>query len=170
MEPTPLQRALKVAPDKATAAKARPEQEFFCFKLGDLQLAVPSENVREVLRATTMTPLPRSPPFIVGVCGQRGEVLPVMDLLRFLGKGEARIASRSRLFVGVAQSYVTAVIADAVVGLERFALADILPPPMGADVSSEHLTGVVQTKNGRLISLLNFTKVLQAARQRAVAR
>lgn len=171
MEPTPLQRALQGAPERAPPVKGRPEQEFFFFKLGELRLGVPSENVREVIRAGPLTPLPRTPSFIVGVCGHRGEVLPVLDLLRFLGKGEARIHPRTRLFVGTAGTFITGVVTDAVVGLQRVPVQDIMPPPMSGDLSSEHFLGVVTRAHSQEVtSLLHFAKVLQTARARAVAR
>lgn len=165
---TPLQNALAMAPERAAAGKTRSEQEFFCFRVGNLRLGVPSENVREVIRAGILTPLPRSPAFLMGVCGHRGEVLPVMDILRFLGKGEARLGPRSRLCVGISGTFIAAVVADQVIGLRRIAVADILPPPMGGDASSEHLMGLVTGQESW--SLLNFNKLFSAARQRAVAR
>ena len=169
MEPTPLQRALQEAPERAQPEEGRAEREFFFFRLGELRLAVPSENVREVIRSGPLTPLPRAPPFILGVCGHRGEVLPVLDLLRFLGKGESRAHARARLFVGTAGTYVTGVVADTVVGLKRLPLAEILPPPLGGEISPEHCLGVwIQGQEVTL--LLHFTKVLQTARQRAVMR
>lgn len=160
-----------MAPDRAVAAQARPEQEFFCFRVGELRLGVPSENVLEVLRAGLLTPLPRTPSFIMGVTGHRGEVLPVVDLLRFLSKGEARIGPRTRLFVGITGSYVAGVVADTVLGLRRIPVSEILPPPLGGDAAAEHLLGVVQGSTSQdAINLLNFSKLLQTARQRAVAR
>ncbi len=171
MNPTPLQRALRIAPDRAVAAQARPEQEFFCFRVGNLRLGVPSENVLEVLRAGLLTPLPRAPSFLLGVTGHRGEVLPVMDLLRFLAKGEARIMPRTRIFVGVSGTYVCGVVADTVLGLRKFLVSDILPPPIGADAATEHMLGVVAGPTAEeAINLLNFSKLLQTARQRAVTR
>jgi purine-binding chemotaxis protein CheW len=171
VEPTPLQRALKSAPDRTTAAQLRPEQEFFCFKVGDLRLGVPSDTVLEVFRAGRLTPLPRTPAFVMGVTGHRGQVLPVLDLLRFLGKGEARVGARTRLFVGASGPFVSAVVADSVIGLRRILASDILPPPLGGDAAAEHLMGVVQPgARGEGVSLLNFSKLLQMARQRAVLR
>jgi purine-binding chemotaxis protein CheW len=149
----------------------QPERELFCFRLGDFNMAVPSENVREVTRIGPLTPLPRAPAFLMGIFGHRGEVLPVLDLLRFLSKGEARIHSRSRILVGVAGSYVTAVVADSVIGLRKVRESEILPPPMGGDVPAEYLLGVVKPEvNTESLILIAFAKVLQAARQRAVAR
>lgn len=171
LEPTPLQRALKAAPDRASVGQARAEQEFFCFKVGELRLGVPSDTVLEVFRAGRLTPLPRMPAFVMGVTGHRGQVLPVLDLLRFLGKGEARVGDRTRLFVGTSGAFVSAVVADSVIGLRRILASDILPPPMGGDSAAEHLMGVVQPgARGEGIALLNFTKLLQSARQRAVVR
>ncbi|QAT85242.1 frizzy aggregation protein A [Corallococcus coralloides] len=168
---SPLQRALRMAPDRTVAAQARPEQEFFCFRVGELRFGVPSENVLEVLRAGLLTPLPRTPSFILGVTGHRGQVHPVVDLLRFLSKGEARIGPRTRIFVGVSGSYVSGVVADTVLGLRRIPVADILPPPLGGDQAAEHLLGVVQGSGpADGLNLLNFSKLLQTARQRAVVR
>ncbi len=132
---------------------------------------MPSENVLEVLRAGLLTPLPRAPSFLLGVTGHRGEVLPVMDLLRFLAKGEARIMPRTRIFVGVSGTYVCGVVADTVLGLRKFLVSDILPPPIGADAATEHMLGVVAGATAEeSINLLNFSKLLQTARQRAVTR
>jgi purine-binding chemotaxis protein CheW len=160
-----------MAPDRAVAAQARPEQEFFLFRVGELRLGMPSDNVREVLRTGLLTPLPRTPSFLLGVTGHRGEVLPVMDLLRFLGKGEARVGPRTRLFIGTSGTHQVGVVADAVYGLRRIPIADILPPPLGGDAAVEHLIGVVEgTTPQEGFALLNFTKLLQSARQRAVVR
>ena len=152
-------------------AKPIPEQEYFCFTLGDLQFGIASEDVLEVLRAGPLTPLPKTPPFILGVCAHRGDVLPVLDVLRFLGTGEARVTPRSRLFVGMSGSYVAGMVADAIVGLRRFPLAQILPVPLGGSNASEYLSGVVNPgARGETILLLNLSKMLHATRRRAVNR
>ncbi len=171
MSENPLQRALRQAPDRASAVQAQAEQELFCFRLGDLKLAVSSQNVLEVIRAGVVTPLPKSPAFILGVCGHRGAVIPVLDLLRFLGKGEARLGLRTRMFLGISGTYVAGVVTDSVVGLRKFPVSGILPPPMGGDSATEHLSGVVVVPgDSSTTSILNLAKVLSAARQRAVSR
>ena len=169
VQPTPLQNALKQAPERPTAQLARPDQEFFIFRIGELTLAVESSHVREVTRMGPMTPLPRTPSFVLGVVGQRGQVLPVVDLLRFLGQGESKPTSRSRLFIGEAGSFVVAFVADAVVGLRRIFVADKLPAPVGSG-TNEFLDGVVQSREFGTLSLLNLPHVVQAARVKAVSR
>ncbi|MGQ0504428.1 MAG: chemotaxis protein CheW [Myxococcaceae bacterium] len=160
-----------MAPERATAGKAKVEQEFFCFRLGPLRIGVPSENVREVVRVGPLTPLPRCPSFVLGVVGHRGEVLPLIDLLRFFGKGETQIGPRTRLFIAASGTYVAAVAADTVIGLQRISVDQILAAPMSGDAAAEHLLGIVNPERGdEALSLLNFSKLLVAARQRAVAR
>lgn len=127
--------------------------------------------MREVTRLAPLTPLPRMVSYVLGVFGHRGEVLPVIDLLRFFGKGEARVAPRTRLFVGVSGTLTAAVVVDTVVGLKRIPVEEILAPPLGGDGSSEHLLGVVNAREREgSLTLLDLSKLLQAARQRAVSR
>ncbi len=171
MDSTSLQRAIQSAPARGTPEKAIPEQEYFCFKLGDFQFGVPSKHVLEVLRAGPLTPLPKTPVFILGVCAHRGDVVPVLDVLRFLGKGEARLGSLTRLFVGFSGTYVAGMVADSIIGLRRFLLADVLPVPLGGSGASEHLSGVVKPGlRSETIHLINLPKLLHSARQRAVTR
>lgn len=170
MEPSLLQRALANAPDRAAAQVARPEEEFFIFRVGELTLGVRSEHVREVTRMGPLTPLPRSPSFLLGVVGHRGEVVPLVDLLRFLGQGESRPTSRSRLFISDTNDHVVGFLADQVVGLRRIFVADKLPAPAGAGTAQEFLEGVVQSRELGSLSLLHLPRVVASARQKSVAR
>jgi purine-binding chemotaxis protein CheW len=159
-----------VAPERATVAASRPEEELFVFRVGDLVLGVHSPTVREVARLGPLTPLPRAPSFVLGVVGHRGEVISLLDLLRFLGQGELRPSARSRLFISVSGNAVVGFLADQVIGLRRVYVADKLPPPVGGGVSHEFLDGVVQSREFGTLNLLNLTRVVAAARQKVVAR
>ena len=76
-----------------------------------------------------------------------------------------------RLFIGTSGTYRVGVVADAVLGLRRIPVANILPPPLGGDSAVEHLLGVAEgASTQEAIALLHFSKLLQSARQRAVVR
>ena len=171
MNPTPLERALKGAPDQASPQAPRPEREFFFFRVDNLLLGVNSESVREVIRMGPLTPLPRMPAFVLGVVGHRGEVLPVIDLLRFLGQGELHPSPRARLFVGLAGTWSAAFLADEVMGLVKVAVEEILPPPLGTQLAGDQVLGVYRRPDDtRTATLLDLSRVFIAARQRAVIR
>lgn len=169
-EPSLLQRALANAPERSSAQVARPDEEFFVFRCGGLTLGVRSEDVREVTRMGPLTPLPRSPSFLLGVVGHRGEVVPLVDLLRFLSLGESRPTSRSRLFISDSSKHVVGFLADQVIGLRRIFVADKLPAPAGGGVTQEFIEGIVQSRELGALSLLQLPRVIASARQKSVAR
>ena len=159
------------APEKAVPRVERPEKEFFIFKLGPLLLGVDSVNAREVTRLGVITPLPRAASFVLGVAGHRGEVLPVIDLLRFFAQGESRPGSRILCFIGVNGGFAASFVADQVIGLRKVFVADILPAPVGGDIPSEHVQGVLNSAELKgMVTLLDLPRVLQTSRQRAVTR
>lgn len=170
MNETPLQRALAQAPERTPPRALDPDEEFFVFRLGVLTLGVVSTHVREVTRMGPLTPLPRTPSFMLGVVGHRGEVLPLVDLLRFFAQGEAKPSLRTRLFVGESEGFVTAFVTDGIIGLRRVMVAEKLPPPVSAGAQAEFVSGVVATKELGTLSLLDLVKVINAARGKAVTR
>jgi purine-binding chemotaxis protein CheW len=160
---------LNTAPTHAPVKAAAPGKEYFIFVLGDLTLGVVSSHAREVTRPGLLTPLPRLPAFVLGVVGHRGEVLPVIDLLRFLGQGEMQAAARKRLFIGSSQAFSAAFLADRVLGLRHLTDASVLPPPLGGAIPAEHLLGVVRD-GPRTLNLIDLPRLMQVARARIVTR
>ena len=171
LESTPLQRALQAAPERPSAVETVPEIELFCFRTGQFHFGFPSENVLEVIRAGPLTALPKVPTFILGVYAHRGEVLPVLGLLRFLSKGEEQIGNKTRFVIAVSGKYVAAIVADSVIGMRRYPLSQIDPIPLGSGEGEKHLAGVVRTdRPGEAILFLDAAQLLQGARGRAVPK
>ncbi|HYI02500.1 chemotaxis protein CheW [Hyalangium sp.] len=56
--------------------------EVLLFTLEGQRYALPSADVRELVRAVRLTPLPRAPDVVEGLLNLRGELLPVLDLRR----------------------------------------------------------------------------------------
>ncbi|RKG99080.1 purine-binding chemotaxis protein CheW [Corallococcus sp. CA053C] len=61
--------------------EARP-QEVLLFTLERQRYGLPVEDVRELVRAARLTPLPQAPDVVEGLLNLRGELLPVLDLRR----------------------------------------------------------------------------------------
>lgn len=171
LESTPLQRALQAAPERPSAVETVPEIELFCFRTGQFHFGFASENVLEVVRAGPLTALPKVPTFILGVYAHRGQVLPVLGLLRFLSKGEEQIGNKTRFVIAVSGKYVAAIVADSVIGMRRYPQAQIDPIPLGSGEGEKHLAGVVRTdRPGEAILFLDAAQLLQGARGRAVPK
>ena len=61
--------------------------------------AVPVENVREIVRVRTITPIPRTASCVRGVISLRGEIIQVIDLRLRLGLPPAALAKSNRIVV-----------------------------------------------------------------------
>ncbi len=168
-DPT-LKEALENAPARARPDVVRPDAEYFVFRIDSLLMGVASEQVREVTRLSALTALPRVPSFVLGVAGHRGEVFPLIDLLRFLGQGESRTSPRTRIFVAQTQGAVVGFVADEVIGLTRVFVDQKLPPPAATGPNSEFIDGVVNSREDGSMTLLNIGRIMQSARARVVSR
>ncbi|MCI0395703.1 MAG: chemotaxis protein CheW [Chloroflexi bacterium] len=88
--------------------------------LGGERYAVEVRHVREIYSLEQITPVPRTPSFVVGVFSARGRLLSVIDLRAFLGLPKLGL-SGSRKIVAV-----TAGDAHLEVGLLADAVVDVL--------------------------------------------
>jgi chemotaxis signal transduction protein len=102
-------------------------------------LAVPLTDMAGLTTDRTITPLPGSPPTMLGVAGLRGHLIPVYDLARVLGKGQAK---ESRWIVLAAGSPAFAVAVDRVDGHLR------VPREAIAEPTGETTHAVVHTRDG----------------------
>jgi purine-binding chemotaxis protein CheW len=76
--PVPARSPTSAAP---SAADARPRtREVLVFEVGGQAYGLPTADVRELVRAVAITPLPNAPAVIEGVVNVRGRVLPVLDV------------------------------------------------------------------------------------------
>ena len=61
-------------------AVAGSTREVLVFEVAGQTYGLPTDDVRELVRAVAITPLPSAPAVIEGVVNVRGRVLPVLDL------------------------------------------------------------------------------------------
>jgi purine-binding chemotaxis protein CheW len=135
-------------------------------------LAVPIEDVREILQVARMTPLPRTPGFIRGVMNLRGAVVPVIDLAARLGQGHTTLGRRSCVVVvqttcphdAAAESatppVVMGLLVDAVFEVFDRSSSEIeAAPALGTHIEPQYLRGITRA-GGQLISVLSLAHVL----------
>jgi purine-binding chemotaxis protein CheW len=145
--------------------------------VGDLVLAVPIGDVREILQVARLTPLPRTPAFVRGVMNLRGAVVPVIDLSVRLGYKSTELGRRSCIVVVECLSQPAdeshAPVASAM-GLLVDAVFDVFdrrtgeieaPPTLGTAVDPHYLRGITRAE-GALIGVLALTQVLGEAQLR----
>jgi len=134
-------QALAREPEKAQAADAQVEVlEFF---LAHEKYAVESRHIREVYPLENLTPLPCTPPFVLGIVNLRGEILSVLDLKKFFELPEKGLTDLNKVIVLEAESMLFGILADAVLGVRRISVAELQPSlPTLTAVREAYLRGV----------------------------
>jgi chemotaxis-related protein WspB len=103
------------------------------FHLGSTAYSVPADQVKEILPAVPLNPVPGAPEFVAGSMQYRGEILPVIDLCRIVtGRPAAKTFCRRIMVIHATKKneprligLIAEGVTDAVEDSEHPAPADI---------------------------------------------
>lgn len=90
------------------------------FRLGRSWLAVPKEDVREVIVPPKPTRVPNAKPWLSGVANVRGELLTIIDLPRLLGLDVEPDNRAQRVLVFNSERVPAGFLVDEVAGYRQF--------------------------------------------------
>jgi purine-binding chemotaxis protein CheW len=121
--------------------------EVVAFLLAHENYAIESSFVREVYPLKELTPLPGTPPFVLGVTSVRGQILSVVDLKKFFDLPEKGLTDLNKVIIVRADSMEFGILADAILGTRSITPAQIQPPlPTLTGIRSDYLRGVTQDR------------------------
>lgn len=141
--------------------------QYLTFQLSGQDYGIGIARVREIRAWERPTRLPHAPDYVEGVIHVRGKVLPILDLRRRFGLGDAERPPLS--VVVVVQSGATrgaasvGLVVDAVSDVCEIAAASIQPPPqLVAGIDAELVCGLC-SNGDRLLILLDIERLIQHA-------
>ena len=134
---------------KALARVPEPPQaqsdmlELLEFRLASERYALETRHVQEVQTLRELTPLPCTPPFLLGVVNVRSRVLPVLDIKKFFGLPEQGLTDLHRIILVRGHDLELGLLADVIVGVRKV-MADSLQPTLATltGIHAEYLKGV----------------------------
>jgi len=130
------------------------------FTIGGEDYGVDIQTVKEVIRITQITRLPKAPLFVKGVINLRGDIIPIIDLREKFGFNRQEYVNSSRIIVTEMKGKSVGMVVDSVTSVIRLNQDDIdPPPPLVGGLSEEYLNGVGKF-GGKLIVLLNIDRIL----------
>ena len=134
------------------------------FNLGSEDYAVEVLKVREIIRMTSITHIPNTPPSIEGIINLRGKVIPVVDLRLKFRMPPAEYTQRTCIIVvdvaGDGNRMLMGIVVDAVSEVSNIQPGDIeTTPDFGEGVAIPYLLGIAKCK-GKVKILLDIDKVL----------
>ncbi len=140
--------------------------QFLTFRLGEEVFGVGVLKVREVLDVISVTRVPQTPAFMLGVINLRGSVVPVVDLRRKFGLPLAEKSRDSCIIVLEVdlEGEVTVIgaLADAVEEVLDLDQDQIEPAPkLGTRLKTEFILGMGKRGEGFVI-LLDMDRVFSA--------
>ena len=150
--PEEIKRILK-SRAKALAREAPGERgaeesiEVLAFLLASESYAIDLRHVGEVYPLKELTPLPGTPPFVLGITSVRGHILSVIDLKKFFDLPAKGLTDLNKVIIVGADSMEFGILADAILDTRSIPLAEILPPlPTLTGIRAEYLRGVTKDR------------------------
>jgi purine-binding chemotaxis protein CheW len=137
------------------------------FRIGRETFGLPISIVREIVRVPDITSVPNAPDYIEGVINLRGRIIPVVDLRKRFGEKVGEPSKKNRVIVVELEGRSIGLIVNSASEVLKIPPSEIEAPH---DVFQEgelnYITGVGKLK-GRLVILLDLTRVLQRGELRA---
>ena len=132
------------------------------FVIGEELFGVDILSVQEIIRDTTITPIPDAPDFLEGVINLRGNIIPVIDLRKRLKLVQtAQVNPEGWIVILAVEGRMTGFVVDRVTKVLNVPADSIKPPPdiVVAGLKSQYIQGVCKLDQ-RLLILLNFSRIL----------
>jgi purine-binding chemotaxis protein CheW len=135
-------RARALAQPASSAAPGR-MLELLEFRLASERYALETRHVQNVHPLRELTPLPCTPPFVLGIVNVRGRILPVFDLKKFFELPEQGLTDLHRIILVQGNDLELGLLADVIVGVRSVA-ADSLQPslPTLTGIRADYLKGI----------------------------
>jgi len=121
--------------------------DIVAFEVAGQRYGLPTEIVREIVRAVSIHPLPRAPAIIEGVIDVRGTVVPVLDLRSRFRLPPRPVHPNDYLIVARAGPRTVALRADRASGplsLDPIEVSD----PKDASPKAELVSGIARHRDG----------------------
>ncbi len=142
----------KVLRQRALALAKEPEREgteegieIVEFLLARERYGIDASYVREVYPLNALTPVPCTPPFVLGMINVRGQIVSVIDMKKFFDLPDRGLGDLNKVIILRSEAMEFGILADEIVGMARLRpeeLQSSLPTLTG--IREEYLKGIAK--------------------------
>lgn len=134
--------------------------KYLTFRLAGEEYGLEILRVREIIGMMDITPVPRTPTFVLGVINLRGKVIPVTDLRQKFSMPAAERTPLSCIIVADVGKIEMGILVDSVSEVLNIDAERIdEPPAFGLEVNTDFILGMGKTSE-RVTILLDISKVI----------
>ncbi|MFB2553559.1 chemotaxis protein CheW [Ensifer soli] len=135
--------------------------EIIAFRLHDQEFCVKTTTIREIRGWAPSTPIPHSPPDVLGVMNLRGTVIPIIDLAYKLGMTSTVANERSAIVVAEVHNMVIGLVVDRVSDILTVRASEVQPvPEVTASFDRSYAEGIIANEHG-MICFLNLARMFK---------
>jgi purine-binding chemotaxis protein CheW len=143
--------------------------EIIAFRLNGQEFCVMTTTIREIRGWSASTPIPHSPPDVIGIMNLRGTVIPTIDLSSKLGMSPTVPNERSAIVVADVHSMVLGLLVDQVSDILTVRGEQIQPlPEVAASFDRGFSDGIITHDHG-MICFLNLARMFKPGEMNALA-
>ena len=140
-------RARALAREPLTEATVAECIELLEFSLAHETYGVETVYVRETRPLREITPVPCTPPFVLGLINVHGRIISVIDIKRFFDLPEKGLTDLNKVIIMHDGEMEFGILADSVLGVRAILLAELHPSlPTLTGVREEYLKGVTNDR------------------------
>ncbi len=132
-------------------------KSFVRFNVGNIDMAIPIEKIKEVIEVEDVSPVPGTPQYVKGMYNLRNSVIVVIDLKKKLEINTEDDSNR----VIVLENIPVGLVVTKLKGILRIEEENIQPAEGMAGVEESLLEGIIKTEKGEVIFILNIDKAIE---------
>jgi purine-binding chemotaxis protein CheW len=127
------------------------------FVLASEHYGVEIGYIREIHALKELTPLPCTPPFVLGIANIRGQILSVLDIKKLFDLPEKGLTDLNKVICVSAGSLEVGILADAILGVRSIAIHELQTSlPTLSGIRADYLKGVRRDS----LAVLDVGKIL----------
>lgn len=137
--------------------------EGLLISLLDKRMIIPVKDVKEVLNyPSSVTPVPGTKNWVLGIANIRGNLLPLVDLQRFLGGGSIHLRRRSRIVVINHHDRQVGVLVGDIYGVRQLGEEQQIEMPEELGETAKYVAGAFEVEGERLPAF-SMTRLSESA-------
>ncbi len=98
--------------------------------------------IREICPLKELTPLPCTPPFVLGIMNLRGQILSVIDFRQYVGLPVKGITEQNRVVILKSGDMEFGILADAILGMRTLPRREIRQQPFQTGILAHLIMGI----------------------------
>jgi len=113
------------------------------FMLANERYGIELKNIIEVYPLKDLTPMPCTPPFILGIFNVRGQIQTIIDIKKFFDLPDKGLSDLNKVIIVHARGMEAGILADTILGIRSIPLSQVQATlPTLTDIRAEYMKGV----------------------------